>query len=75
MKHQYDVVIVGAGLSGLRAAIELGKDANVAVISKVFATRSHIAPHASMESGAARLCRGALMFVPKAFRLPSVWGR
>ena len=41
MKHQYDVVIVGAGLAGLRAAIELGEDANVAVISKVFATRSH----------------------------------
>ncbi|MBW2411740.1 MAG: succinate dehydrogenase flavoprotein subunit [Deltaproteobacteria bacterium] len=41
MKHQFDVVIVGAGLAGLRAAIELGETANVAVISKVFATRSH----------------------------------
>jgi succinate dehydrogenase / fumarate reductase flavoprotein subunit len=41
MKHQFDVVIVGAGLAGLRAAIELGERANVAVISKVFATRSH----------------------------------
>jgi succinate dehydrogenase / fumarate reductase flavoprotein subunit len=41
MKHQYDVIIVGAGLAGLRAAIELGEKANVAVISKVFATRSH----------------------------------
>jgi len=41
MKHQYDVVIVGAGLAGLRAAIELGEDTRVAVISKVFATRSH----------------------------------
>jgi len=41
MDHQYDVVIVGAGLAGLRAAIELGEKANVAVISKVFATRSH----------------------------------
>ncbi len=41
MDHRYDVVIVGAGLAGLRAAIELGKNANVAVISKVFATRSH----------------------------------
>ncbi len=41
MKHQYDVVIVGAGLSGLRAAIELGEGTRVAVLSKVFATRSH----------------------------------
>ncbi len=41
MKHQFDVIIVGAGLAGLRAAIELGENTNVAVISKVFATRSH----------------------------------
>jgi len=41
MDRHYDVVIVGAGLAGLRAAIELGQGARVAVISKVFATRSH----------------------------------
>ncbi|RJQ56929.1 MAG: succinate dehydrogenase flavoprotein subunit [Desulfobacteraceae bacterium] len=41
MDHQYDVVIVGSGLAGLRAAIELGQDVKTAVISKVFATRSH----------------------------------
>ena len=41
MEHRYDVVIVGAGLAGLRAAIELGQDARVAVLTKVFATRSH----------------------------------
>jgi succinate dehydrogenase / fumarate reductase flavoprotein subunit len=41
MEHQFDAVIIGAGLAGLRAAIEIGADAGVAVISKVFATRSH----------------------------------
>jgi len=41
MQHQYDVIIVGAGLAGLRAAVEIGKDARVAVLTKVFATRSH----------------------------------
>ena len=41
MDHKHDVVIIGAGLAGLRAAIELHRDLNIAVISKVFATRSH----------------------------------
>ncbi len=41
MNHQHDVIIVGAGLAGLRAAVEIGKDARVAVLTKVFATRSH----------------------------------
>jgi len=41
MEHQFDVVIIGSGLAGLRAALELGVDTRVAVISKVFATRSH----------------------------------
>jgi succinate dehydrogenase / fumarate reductase flavoprotein subunit len=41
MDRHYDVVIAGAGLAGLRAAIELGESARVAVISKVFAVRSH----------------------------------
>jgi succinate dehydrogenase / fumarate reductase flavoprotein subunit len=41
MNHQFDVVIVGSGLAGLRAAVEIGESAKVAVLSKVFATRSH----------------------------------
>jgi succinate dehydrogenase / fumarate reductase flavoprotein subunit len=39
--HQYDVVIVGAGGAGMRAAIESGPHAKTAVISKLFPTRSH----------------------------------
>lgn len=38
---QYDVLIVGAGLSGLRAAIEAADHGNVAVFSKVHPLRSH----------------------------------
>ena len=39
--HQHDLVIVGAGLAGLRAAVETSNVADVAVLSKVFPTRSH----------------------------------
>lgn len=40
--HKYDCVIVGAGGGGLRAATELvSRGFNVAVISKLFPTRSH----------------------------------
>jgi succinate dehydrogenase / fumarate reductase flavoprotein subunit len=41
INHEYDVVIVGAGGAGMRAAIEAGPHARVAVISKLFPTRSH----------------------------------
>ena len=33
--EEYDVLVVGAGLSGLRAGLELSKKWNVAAISKV----------------------------------------
>ncbi|MBV9576192.1 MAG: succinate dehydrogenase flavoprotein subunit [Gammaproteobacteria bacterium] len=40
--HTFDAVIVGGGGAGLRSAIELAQSGlNVAVISKVFPTRSH----------------------------------
>lgn len=39
---QFDVIVIGAGGAGLRAALELKKAAkSVAVVSKVFPTRSH----------------------------------
>jgi succinate dehydrogenase / fumarate reductase flavoprotein subunit len=37
----HDVVIVGAGLAGLRAALELSGTMDVAVVSKVYPSRSH----------------------------------
>ena len=40
--HKIDAVIVGAGLAGLRAALEVAKSGlSAAVISKVYPTRSH----------------------------------
>jgi len=40
--HRLDAVIIGAGLAGLRAALEIGRNGHeVAVISKVYPTRSH----------------------------------
>jgi succinate dehydrogenase / fumarate reductase flavoprotein subunit len=41
MIFKHDIVIIGAGLAGLRAAVECAGQADVAVISKVFPTRSH----------------------------------
>jgi succinate dehydrogenase / fumarate reductase flavoprotein subunit len=39
--HRYDVVIVGAGGAGMRAALESGKRARTAVLTKLYPTRSH----------------------------------
>jgi succinate dehydrogenase / fumarate reductase flavoprotein subunit len=44
MVFKHDIVIVGSGLAGLRAAMEVAGVAgvaDVAVISKVYPTRSH----------------------------------
>jgi succinate dehydrogenase / fumarate reductase flavoprotein subunit len=40
-KHQFDVIVVGAGGAGLMAALYASKTANTAVISKLYPTRSH----------------------------------
>jgi len=39
--HRYDVVIVGAGGAGMRAAIESTQRARTAVLTKLYPTRSH----------------------------------
>ncbi|MCB0013223.1 MAG: FAD-dependent oxidoreductase, partial [Anaerolineales bacterium] len=39
--HTFDAVIVGAGGAGLMAALYAGRKAKVAVISKLYPTRSH----------------------------------
>ncbi|AEG19387.1 FAD-dependent oxidoreductase [Methanobacterium paludis] len=50
--HRYDVVIIGGGLTGLRAAIRVSDAGlNVAVISKVHPLRSHsVAAHGGMNA-------------------------
>ena len=40
-QHKHDLLIIGAGLAGLRVAIQLAKDFDVAVITKVHPLRSH----------------------------------
>jgi succinate dehydrogenase / fumarate reductase flavoprotein subunit len=41
MVHNIDTVIIGSGLAGLRAAIEAAKQGTVAVLTKLYPTRSH----------------------------------
>lgn len=38
---KHDVVIVGAGLAGMRAALEVSKELDVAILTKVYPSRSH----------------------------------
>jgi succinate dehydrogenase / fumarate reductase flavoprotein subunit len=55
-KLSYDAIVLGAGLSGLMAAHEIGKNGfKVAIISKVFPTRSH---SSSAEGGIAAYIPG-----------------
>ena len=39
--HRYDVIIVGAGGAGMRAALESGQRTRTAVLTKLYPTRSH----------------------------------
>src|SRR5665647_429700 len=39
--HSYDVVIVGAGGAGMRAALESSTQVRTAVLTKLYPTRSH----------------------------------
>ena len=56
--HQFDVVIVGAGGAGMRAAIEAGPHAKTAVISKLYPTRSHTgAAQGGMAAALANIAR------------------
>ena len=40
-EHRFDVVVVGAGGAGLSAALQLAGKASIAVVSKLYPTRSH----------------------------------
>ncbi len=40
-EHKYDVIIVGAGGAGMRAAVEAGPRVRTAVLTKLYPTRSH----------------------------------
>ncbi len=39
--HQFDIVVVGAGGAGLMAALYASRNSRIAVISKIYPTRSH----------------------------------
>lgn len=41
IRHEFDTVIIGSGLAGSRAAIEAAKSGTVAVLTKLYPTRSH----------------------------------
>jgi len=41
MVQRYDAVVVGAGGAGLMAALQLAGHGHVAVLSKLYPTRSH----------------------------------
>jgi succinate dehydrogenase / fumarate reductase flavoprotein subunit len=56
-RRKFDVLVIGAGGGGLRAALQLSQaEASVAVVSKVFPTRSHtVAAQGGMNAALANL--------------------
>ena len=56
-RRRFDALIIGAGGGGLRAALQLSEaDASVAVVSKVFPTRSHtVAAQGGMNAALANI--------------------
>jgi len=65
--HEHDVLIIGGGGAGLRAAIELGESfpkLRVAVLSKVYPMRSHTV---SAEGGAAAVIKANDSFDKHAY--------
>lgn len=56
-RRRFDTLIIGAGGGGLRAALQLSEaDASVAVVSKVFPTRSHtVAAQGGMNAALANI--------------------
>ena len=41
MVFKHDVVVIGSGLAGLRCAVELSGQTDIALVSKIYPTRSH----------------------------------
>lgn len=55
IEHSYDVVIVGAGGSGMRAALGMAASGlRAACVTKVFPTRGHTAAQGGMATSLAR---------------------
>ncbi len=67
VKLQHDIIIIGGGATGLRAALEIAernKELNVAIISKVYPIRSHTV---SAEGGVAGVLKDYDSFDSHAF--------
>ena len=65
INHEYDIVVVGAGGAGLRAAISIAEsntNLSVAVVSKIYPMRSHtVAAEGGAAAAAAVAAAGTAM--------------